>query len=66
MICTNNAIGRILNRQISVLYTEKPMLVAFGDLYEICQTAKLKAPPNKPCMRYYVELSILLSYIPVE
>ena len=49
MIWSNNPNG-IFNWQISVLYGKKPVfgsIMAYGDLYKIRQTDKLKSPPNK-------------------
>ena len=55
-ICLNNASGRILNWQISVLYGEKPGLIMaysqFDNPYKIHQTTKLKSSSNKPPIRH--------------
>ena len=52
-VTVKNAIGRILNWRISVLYEEKLMLTVNGiqliwqSLQDLSKIAKLKSPPNK-------------------
>ena len=46
VVCSENAVGGILNWQISVLYGEKPMLVAQVNLAIFTQTYQIKITVN--------------------